>query len=140
MIADPSNVEHGSDSGPIPTVTERPGVSGCKWTDYWVRQKSITGLSTVYRWHQRVSFCYNGSNVYSVYDRYYWVDERAPYVYDRGLKANDLWPVPQYKIESYMRGEMEQCLPGAPCNYIGYPWVRTRMYGSGNFSGTWGIQ
>lgn len=64
----------------------------------------------LYEWHQFVSFCYDGANVTSVYDRYYDTEEVCCNYHDNGITSeNDLYSG-FYEVHSYMRGEMEQCI------------------------------
>ncbi len=131
--------EEGMTTGPVRTELRRIAGSDtavatwCRYFDGYRRERAKTWPNGIlFDWHHRFDVCYNGSVVQWVNENYYYVTNRDFTYYDRGLKSSSLGTPNHWSLNSYMRGEMEQCLLKWGCVFgTFYPYVSITAYGNG---------
>ena len=106
-------------------------MSGCKNIHGWVTAINWYG-ATLWKYHQYVSFCYNGSTVTSMFGKYTSVTDLCCGYYSLG---NLTFTPPKsgvWKVDSYTVGHFRQCVGPICGDDKGH--IHIYLYGSGSYT------
>ena len=107
----------------------------CKELDAeWIATNSIG--STLYVYHHHLTFCYNGSSVTHLYNRYsYFTNVAWQMQPDMFPIANSATPVPHwFYAESFFQNAVKTCVPIWGCYASNHPWSRITAYSNGTYT------
>lgn len=143
MDPDPAAVQTGNDvvkelPPPLAVQVQAAGVTRCgAWRDQWVRKPTALGR-TFYKFHQYMSWCYNGASVTRIEQRYAYTSDESTYAYYEGLQTDTFNRPPAGEVNSYMKARIDNCIPKYGCISTSYPWARIRAGNNGSSIGTSG--
>ncbi|MFD5570487.1 hypothetical protein [Streptomyces cadmiisoli] len=107
-----------------------------KWVEVTYTRKSLLGF-TLYKYHHKVNFQYNGSRVTAWGSRSDWFTNEDD-VFVRGARIEN-WKtgVPASSARSHMKRHVQLCAAGSIGCYANlYPWVTTKVKGNGTYTYT----
>lgn len=122
-----------------PTVS--PMITGGTWKNTHVAHthRSLTG-ATIYKYHHYARFNYGGGKVRAWGSR--WDDvtniSSGIYVENRRI-VNSKSGVPASSGTSYMKRRIDHCIMKYGCYTATYPWIKTKVYGTGKTSFSSGV-
>lgn len=131
VVIDPGLTTFGSSTGALDGASITTAYSGCRYFDAYANGYTALGI-LAYRFHQRMSYCYNGSTVTSVFNRYVYMSNTDGFHFYRGLITNSYNKPPTSKVTSTTQGTVENCIFKYGCISVEYPYVQIRAYGSGS--------
>ncbi|MEU4359259.1 hypothetical protein [Streptomyces virginiae] len=121
---------------PMVTKAVAPGwtrlASASATTDCWTVDHPVRALSflgtTIYVYHQKLSWCEDGSRITNIYDRFDYISEKSSVAFPSDNRAVDMQFASGNGSASQMSRRIDLCVVNGGCYASNLPWSKITVY------------